>query len=50
MKYNADVNIQDNTEHTLLHYASYLGNAQLAKILLKSGADCNLQYKDGFSS
>ena len=41
------VNIQDDSGWTLLHQATFLGNTELVKFLLTSGANCNLRCKGG---
>ncbi|NDB85042.1 MAG: ankyrin repeat domain-containing protein [Alphaproteobacteria bacterium] len=45
----ADVNTQDNNndDQTLIHYACWMNNAELAAFLIDQGADVNIQDKNG---
>lgn len=41
----ADVNATNDQDFTLLHYAAFRGQANIAKILLDKGADVNTRTK-----
>ena len=49
LRYNVDVNAQDNFGWTVLHKAS-LGNHEIVKELLNHHADTNIQRNDGFTA
>lgn len=40
---NADVNVQDESKNTPLHYATYLNHFEICQLLLESGANVNIQ-------
>ena len=47
LDFGADVNAQDDEGAAPLHYAAGAGYEQLCDILLRHGADANMQEKKG---
>ncbi len=43
----ADLNMKDNDGYTALMLASFLGNTEIAKMLIDANANLNMQYKNG---
>lgn len=42
-----DLNVQDDFNNTLVHWAIYNHNTKIAKLLIKSGANVNIQSDEG---
>ncbi|NGX51961.1 MAG: Phosphocholine transferase AnkX [Candidatus Anoxychlamydiales bacterium] len=47
LKLTREINSQDNTGQTPMHYASYSGNKQALEILLQNGADKDITTNEG---
>ncbi|XP_029343420.1 acyl-CoA-binding domain-containing protein 1 [Acyrthosiphon pisum] len=48
--HSADVNLQDNTGQTALHYAVSCSHEEICKYLVSMGARINIQDEDGFTA